>query len=752
MGDESIPDPRSPSVGPSRSDRLLEGGAFAAVLLAAAWPRLAGLRQVFARGELMQWDGDSAYHLKRILYALAHFPGLPRFDPDMNWPDGGYCHWPDGFDLLAAAWGLVAGQGSLERATMAVLGFSTIIGLLALWAAMDLARLVIPEGPAKSGGVIAAGILTAFVPSFVYQSQVGFLDHHVAELLSFLLLAGWALRRVRRPDAPSTVGVAWEIGGALAATFSVWVYSGGVLYVAIAFAIVTVALLRDDRPTLVGSGLPAFAGAALAVTLLSLPSLLAHGRTLSYVFPSLLQPLLIGGAAMALGLAWTTTRVVRGFGRRVLLLAALGIAAGLAASIVLPRGADEFRAGLLGWFFRRDPWIASIAEFQPFGWNQPSFLMALFVTAGTVGVAAPLLLLAGGWAVVRGAGARGIAFVFLSAGFVLLTLNQVRFERIGQPLLMINVAAALAAAAHWRGSVSGKAMLRLFPVAAAAVLILSDPTLRGAISPDWLRLPPAASAGVALRDLARGGAPSGVLTSWGQGHLVGFTSGLPTPTNGFGSYLDAASFREAESVLTSDGATLDAYLGRKRIRFVLAGALTGELISVGGLGPFESASGAAASVLNLAYMKSYGLSPLVIGGSAIPGAGVRHLERLMPVFGTIEQPAGLAFSIPALWIYERVAGAQVVGKAPPGSRVIASLDFREQGRPHVWRAFADAGPRGDFELILPFPTSVIRPGLSSGPRYALRVDDGPSVEVAVPEGIVRSGETVRAGVIRAGTR
>ncbi len=162
----------------------LRGSAFAAVLVASVWPRLATLRLVFARGELMQWDGDSAYHLKRILHAIEHFPSLLRFDPQMNWPDGAPCPWTDGFDLLAAAWGLLAGLGDPSRARMAVLVFTPLLALLAIWAAIDVARLVVPDGPAKEAAVLAAGLLTALAPPTIYQSQVGFLDHHIAELPS----------------------------------------------------------------------------------------------------------------------------------------------------------------------------------------------------------------------------------------------------------------------------------------------------------------------------------------------------------------------------------------------------------------------------------------------------------------------------------------------------------------------------------------------------------------------------------------
>lgn len=736
--------PASP--GPSWWARVLPGTGLAITLVIAIWPRLHSLPVLFRRGEPLQWDGDSAYHLKRMLHAVARFPELPRFDPSVNWPAGGYCHWPDGFDLLGAAWGLLAGMGSAERSAMAVLLFSVVVALFAVWAAMDLARLILPHDETTEGAVAAAGLLTAVLPSSVFHSQVGYLDHHIAELLSFLLLAGWALRRVPRPDAvPAVPWIAWEAAGAAGVTFALWVYSGGILYVAIAAAILLVANLRDPQPRWIASGALALCAGSVAVALLTLPSLRAHGRLFSYTFPSLLQPLLTAMAGASLAMAVLVSRYARRPLRRTALLGALGLLAVGLVALAVPAALRETRDGLMGWLFRRDPWIASIAEFQPFGWNSPVFLVALFRAFGAIGVAAPLVLVAGAWASIRSAGARGVAFVALSAGLVLFTLNQVRFERIGLPLLMINAVAGLTLLIRGAGVRAHPLARKVFVPVATLVLIATDYPLRHSLTDPEVTVPPQVSAALALREEARRGAVEGVLAAWDHGHFVNFHAGLPVITNGFGSYLDAASFAEANEVFTSDGATLDRFLEGRRVRFVLAGPLTERLQTVHGRRFFSSPAPDKPGVLNLDYMKSFGLAPLVIGGSAIPGAGVHHLERLMPIFATREFLVGMAFPLPTLWLYERVPGAVLTGTAPPGSRVVATLDFREQGRPHVWRAFADTNGLGTFTLRIPFPSGLVRPAFSSDPRFALSVGDGPVVRVEVPERSVRQGATIPIG-------
>ncbi len=72
--------------------------------------------RILGTGEVIPLlDGDSAYHLLRIRYAVERFPDLPTFDPGMNWPYGAACPWADGFDLLGAALARAA-EGS-ARAT-----------------------------------------------------------------------------------------------------------------------------------------------------------------------------------------------------------------------------------------------------------------------------------------------------------------------------------------------------------------------------------------------------------------------------------------------------------------------------------------------------------------------------------------------------------------------------------------------------------------------------------------------------------
>jgi hypothetical protein len=131
-------------------------------------------------------------------------------------------------------------------------------------------------------------------------------------------------------------------------------------------------------------------------------------------------------------------------------------------------------------------------------------------------------------------------------------------------------------------------------------------------------------------------------------------------------------------------------------------------------------------------------APLLIGGSGVPALGVRHFGRLMPVFATTRTVLGLRSPLPVIWLYEVVAGAEVIGQAPAGARVVLEIPLREHGRPHTWRAFADAGPDGSWRMRVPLPTDLAAPTVTTGPA-SLRIDGLVPIRVLVPEHAVRSG-------------
>jgi hypothetical protein len=211
--------------------------------------------------------------------------------------------------------------------------------------------------------------------------------------------------------------------------------------------------------------------------------------------------------------------------------------------------------------------------------------------------------------------------------------------------------------------------------------------------------------------------------------------------NGFGSYLDESVFWSAVEVFQGQQGPFDDYLMANRIGVVVAGAATIGNEVVGA----DNASTFAKGGLNQPYMASVPLSPLLIAGSAVPTWNVPHLSHLMPRAASRGLVKGLAFPLPYLWSYERVPGATVKGTAPRGGRVVAELRFKEQGRPHTYKAYTDAGADGRWSMRLPFPSGLWRPTLRSEERWTINAGAGAPLEFALPEASVRSGAILDVG-------
>jgi hypothetical protein len=732
---------------PSPTRGLTQGSAalaFALVLTLATWTRMASFDEPLAGGELIALDGDCHYHVRRIEAALQG--AIPTFDPLVNWPRGGIAHWADGFDVLGAGFALLAGWGrSSSRTHLAVFLWPVVLGILAVWATIDLARRLVPRHDVATP--LAAGLVAAFIPHLVDMSSLGRVDHHVAEALTMMLLLSWALRRFPvEGERPSSIG--WEAGGAAAVSLALWVFSGGEFYVALAAIPLGVAVLgagADRR--LVGSGAVALiAGAALGA-LASLPAMRVHGRLLSFAFPSLLQPALVGLAGLALGaavLAGRTFSAQRPARRLAFQVGAAAIVPVAALAVVPGLGMEVWRA-VEGWMLHRDPWIASIGEFQPllrYADEKEIGLHHVHALLGPVGIlgaaSVPLAVLAA-W---RHSPARAASYAMATLALSAMALLQLRFTRLAAPMLAISLAMALRGLANWTGRPTAW-LASWAPMIGAAVLVLASPSLRSQLVVAGPReVSPLNQAVLALR-LDRAPVPGrrdGVLVPWDLGHAVLQLSGRPVVANGFGSYLDPDTFREVQEAFHGDEERLVSTMERHDLGFVIAG---GQVVANHQAAPAgESPVAGDPPVLNPRFMTRTPLSQLLIAGSGMPGAGLRHLERLLPIDASKVTAGGLSFPLPVVWTYELVAGARIAGRAGPGDLVVGEIGLEERGRAHRYRAWTRADPEGRWELRVAVPSGFSTQTIRTGPAWRITVGDGPAVAAEVPEGAVREGRAI----------
>jgi hypothetical protein len=812
---QSGPDPERRGAGP-------EGGrpgpwahvGLAAVLALAAWARLTGFRAAFPGGAAMGIDGDSDYHVRRMLAAL--HGSIPTFDPLMNWPAGGPAPWADGFDWLGAAFAwLAGGTRSPEVATAAALALPVIVGVVTVWGTVELTRALAPRGDHATP--LAAGLVAAVIPQFVAISVYGRADHHIAEALSMVWLAIWALRRFPRTGVDPWAGQGgaatdaveardgagatardgiglegrdgagatardgiglegrdgiglegrdgagaagrgdregpgwrWELAGAAAVASALWLFSGGVLYVGIAAVPLGIAVLAARRPPgIVGSGAPALLGGACLGAALTVPAIRGHGHAFSFMFPSLLQPALVALAGVAVGAAVLAGRRLgerHRLRRLVAALVALGATAA-AAWLLLPALRAEVTSAVRGWLLAQDPWLADVMEFQPLlsprgpGGGGIRSVRYHFGAAGLLGAAAfPIAIVMGAVA----SRARAAVYAWTSVALGGLTLLQLRFGRVVAPFIAVAIALALLAGARLLGRfLPWPRLLGVAPLVAAATVVLASPTLRRQLAvfgPPELDALRHASTDLRLERPPRLGARDGVLVPWDYGHTLSALSGRPVVSNGFGSYLDAASFADVKAAFLGDEARLVATMDRYDLGWLLAGGsiLVNHQPQPDNLPPAVGNP----RVLNPEYMLAMPLSQLLIAGSGLPGPGLPHLEHLMPVFASRAVAGQLGFPLPVVWTFERVAGAVLAGQAAPGTQVVAEIQLVEWGRPHRYRAWTDAGADGSWRIRVALPSGLFRSTLRSGPAWTVDVGGGHKVEVEVPEEAVRSGREI----------
>ena len=735
----------------SKADDRHAGAIGLALLLAvAAAHRMSDFRAAFADGEVVGvGDGDASYHLRRILQALGDFPWVANFDPLMNWPRGGACPWADGFDVLGAGFVLLTGGArSAEAAAIAALLWPVVLSLLAIWATVDLARLVTPEddGPFAS---LAAGMLVAFMPGSAVYGMFGFTDHHVFEQLMVVLLCGWALRRFSVPGS-RRAAIAWEAAGALLCGVALWGFNGSVLYCGLVAAVLLGAAVSEHpRPRLAGSGAPALVLGALLGGVLTIPAIRGHGLWVSFRYPSFLQSglLCLAGLSLAIVVGMARWAGPGRQGRRAMLSSGILVLVTVLVLAAAPAFGREVFDAVDGWLLHRDPWLATVEEFQPLSrlpTNPPGFAGAVLFVFGAAGWMLPLAVVVSTREAARSSWPRAMAFLWFTATMAALTLVSARFGRVAAPLVAVATALTFGAAGR---ALRSPSMRRILPLAGAAAFLVV-----GRVWPVGLqrsRFATNTASWHAVHSAAReiywagrgvGDAAVGVLAPWQWGHHIEASSERPVVANGFGSYMDAQAFSDVEEAYRGDEDHLVALMDRRDLGIAMGGFLV--------LRSLRSPSGV--DVLDgdparwrPAFLDGHELAALLFAGSGMPDRSVPHLSRLLPRFCAPQMAEALADTVPLVCTFDRVKGARIQGVAEPGARVVGEIDLSLRGSTIRYRAWTDAGPDGRWSMRLALPSRYARGPLRSGPAWRLTPSPGMQIDVDVPEAAVRNGEEIR---------
>jgi asparagine N-glycosylation enzyme membrane subunit Stt3 len=316
-------------------------------------------------------------------------------------------------------------------------------------------------------------------------------------------------------------------------------------------------------------------------------------------------------------------------------------------------------------------------------------------------------------------------------GLGLVTLLQRRFMNCFSVALALVTGWAAVALFRAAGRLSGRAARTAAALALACVLLFLlapvrrayDPLLRNAAralrgqSPipdrsrsqklgplqvaEWMREATPETSG--FLDASR--RPEyGVLAPWGDGHVLQYVGRRPTVVDNFGDDLGPENFlasRRYFGLASEEEAA--ALLEELRVRYVV-------------VRPSAALSG-----------------PMFHRLYAEDGAGLgRH--RMVYETPFAERTAHL----PSIKVFELVAGARVVGRAPPGERVRATLSLWTPRRRTAFASETLADEDGRYALRLPYATRGAPPSCRPDEAYVVEAA-GRSHPLVVDERAVRQG-------------
>jgi len=225
-----------------------------------------------------------------------------------------------------------------------------------------------------------------------------------------------------------------------------------------------------------------------------------------------------------------------------------------------------------------------------------------------------------------------------------------------------------------------------------------------------------------------------VLGPWGDGHILKYVAERAIVQDNFGDDVAPENFERAERYFDArDEATALEVVSPMATRYVL----------VRSTGSGHSDGYAPDSLFSRLYqLKGSRGQPLGIKGLYSPGVDSLRRHRL------IFQSAPLHDGDPRPYcmLFEIVEGAELVGRAEPGSVVRLSLSIQPRtGRRFTYSDRVVADEAGEYRMRLPYPNERFSPDVQSGDEYTIRVG-AKSATVVVSETAVANGSQIAGPV------
>lgn len=158
-----------------------------ALFLVAFFVRMITYSSIFVGDNVRFLEFDPFYHMRRVVSFVVNFPHIWSFDTYIDYPYGNSPGWPPLYDWTIALISYIVGLGHPSRHLIETIGvyFPVFLGSLSVVVIYFLSKDIFDnknKGDNWKIGVIS-GLLLAVIPAFTQISFLGFVDHHVAEVL-----------------------------------------------------------------------------------------------------------------------------------------------------------------------------------------------------------------------------------------------------------------------------------------------------------------------------------------------------------------------------------------------------------------------------------------------------------------------------------------------------------------------------------------------------------------------------------------
>lgn len=157
------------------------------LFLIAFFVRMITYSSIFVGNNIKFLEFDSFYHMRRAVSFAENFPHIWNFDSYIDYPYGNIPGWPLLYDWTIALISNIIGFGNPSRHLIETVGvyFPVFIGSLSVIVIYFLSKEIFSnrnEGGNWEIGIVSS-LLLAVIPAFTQVSFLGFVDHHVAEVL-----------------------------------------------------------------------------------------------------------------------------------------------------------------------------------------------------------------------------------------------------------------------------------------------------------------------------------------------------------------------------------------------------------------------------------------------------------------------------------------------------------------------------------------------------------------------------------------